>query len=267
MPSNPELLDCLAVKFRESGWDIKKMHKLIVMSATYQQSSKNNPDLLEADPDNLLLARGPSFRMTAEMVRDNALSISGLLAPKLGSGSAYPYQPEGLWDEISTKSWRYPYLQEPGDGLYRRSLYTIWKRTSGPPSMMIFDVGDRSECKVRRTETSTPLQALVLLNDPQYVEAARVTAEKLIKKYAPEEQLAKAFKLSTGRQADEKEMQIIQQFYQEEKKRFDLNENDAIAYLSTGSKPVDVSLDPVRVASLATVISGIMNTTDGYTIR
>ena len=267
MPSHPELLDWLAVKFRESGWDIKKMHKLIVMSATYQQSSKNSPDLLEADPDNILLARGPSFRMTAEMVRDNALAISGLLAPKTGSGSAYPYQPEGLWDEISTKSWRYRYLQEPGDGLYRRSLYTIWKRTSGPPSMMIFDVGDRSECKVRRTETSTPLQALVLLNDPQYVEAARVTAEKLIKKYAPEEQLAKAFKLSTGRQADEKEMQIIQQFYQEEKERFDLNENDAIAYLSTGSKPVDVSLDPVRVASLATVISGIMNTTDGYTIR
>jgi hypothetical protein len=120
---------------------------------------------------------------------------------------------------------------------------------------------------VRRTETSTPLQALVLLNDPQFVEAARVTAEKLIKKYKPEEQLAKAFRLSTGRQADEKEMKIIQQFYKEEEERFGLNEKDAIAYLSTGSKPVDGSLDPVLVASLATVINGIMNTTDGYTIR
>jgi len=267
MPSHPELLDWLAVKFRESGWDIKKMHKLIVMSATYQQSSKNTPDLLEEDPDNLLLARGPSFRMTAEMVRDNALSISGLLTQNTDSESAYPYQPEGLWDEITTKSWRYRYLQEPGDGLYRRSLYTIWKRTSGPPSMMIFDVSDRSECNVRRTETSTPLQALVLLNDPQFVEAARVTAEKLIKKYRPEEQLAKAFKLSTGRQADAKEMEIIQQFYQEEEERFGLNKRDAMAYLSTGSKPVDSTLDPVRVASLATVINGIMNTTEGYTIR
>ncbi|EPR69856.1 DUF1553 domain-containing protein [Cyclobacterium qasimii] len=267
MPSHPELLDWLAVTFRESGWDIKKMHKLIVMSATYQQSSKNSPDLLEEDPDNLLLARGPSFRMTAEMVRDNALSISGLLAQNTASESAYPYQPEGLWDEITTKSWRYRYLQEPGDGLYRRSLYTIWKRTSGPPSMMIFDVSDRSECKVRRTETSTPLQALVLLNDPQFVEAARVAAEKLMKEYRPEEQLAKAFKLSTGRQADAQEMEIIQQFYQEEEERFGLNKSDAMAYLSTGSKPLDSSLDPVRVASLATVINGIMNTTEGYTIR
>ncbi|AKP51527.1 DUF1553 domain-containing protein [Cyclobacterium amurskyense] len=267
MPSHPELLDWLAVTFRESGWDIKKMHKLIVMSSTYQQSSKNTPDLLEEDPDNLLLARGPSFRMTAEMVRDNALAISGLLVQNTSSESAYPYQPDGLWDEISTKSWRYRYLQEPGDGLYKRSLYTIWKRTSGPPSMMIFDVSDRSECKVRRTETSTPLQALVLLNDPQYVEAARVAAEKLIKKYQPEEQLAKAFKLSTGRQADAKEMEIIEQFYQEEQERFGQNKGDAMAYLSTGSKPLDNSLDPVRVASLATVINGIMNTTEGYTIR
>jgi hypothetical protein len=222
---------------------------------------------LEEDPDNLLLARGPSFRMTAEMVRDNALAISGLLVQNTSSESAYPYQPDGLWDEISTKSWRYRYLQEPGDGLYKRSLYTIWKRTSGPPSMMIFDVSDRSECKVRRTETSTPLQALVLLNDPQYVEAARVAAEKLIKKYQPQEQLAKAFKLSTGRQADAKELEIIEQFYQEEEDRFTQNKGDAMAYLSTGSKPLDNSLDPVRVASLATVINGIMNTTEGYTIR
>ena len=257
LPTHPELLDWLAVQFRESGWDIKKMHKLIVMSATYRQSSKYSPDLLEKDPDNLLLARGPSFRMTAEMVRDNALAISGLLVHNTSSESAYPYQPEGLWDEISTKSWRYKYLQEPGEGLYKRSLYTIWKRTSGPPSMMIFDVGDRAECKVRRTETSTPLQALVLLNDPQYVEAARVAAEKLIKKYKPQEQLAKAFILSTGRQADTQELEIIEQFYQEEEERFSQNIGDAMAYLSTGSKPVDESLDPVKVASLATVIKGI----------
>ncbi|MEX0883287.1 MAG: DUF1553 domain-containing protein, partial [Cyclobacteriaceae bacterium] len=267
MPSHPELLDWLAVTFRESGWDIKKMHKLILMSSTYQQTSKNRPELLELDPENSLLARGPSFRMTAEMIRDNALAISGLLTPKIGGSSAYPYQPEGLWDEISTKSWRYRYLQEPGEGLYRRSLYTVWKRTSGPPSMMIFDVGDRAECKVRRTETSTPLQALVLLNDPQFVEAARVTAEKLINQYRPEEQLKNAFRLSTGRQPDEKEFQIIKKFHQEEAVRFSKNREEALAYLSTGSKPADRSLDPVKVAALATVINGIMNTTDGYTLR
>src|SRR5690606_40508982 len=140
----------LAIRFRESGWDIKRMHKLMVMSATYQQSSKIRPDLRELDPENLLLARGPSFRMTAEMVRDNALAISGLLSSKIGGPSVYPYQPEGLWDEISTKSWRYKYLQETGEGLYRRSLYTIWKRTSGPPSMLIFDVNGREECTVKR---------------------------------------------------------------------------------------------------------------------
>ncbi|NHE57168.1 DUF1553 domain-containing protein [Cyclobacterium plantarum] len=267
MPTHPELLDWLAINFRESGWDIKKMHKLIVMSATYQQSSKTRPELQEKDPDNELLARGPSFRMTAEMIRDNALAISGLLVPKIGGESTYPYQPEGLWDEISTKSWRYRYQQEPGEGLYRRSLYTIWKRTSGPPSMMIFDVGDRAECKVRRTETSTPLQALVLLNDPQFVEAARVTAEKLISNYPPDNQLVNAFQLSTGRQPDEQELQIIREFHREERERFAKNKAETLAYLSTGSHATDPSLDPVQVAALATVINGIMNTTDGYTIR
>ncbi|WP_162343249.1 DUF1553 domain-containing protein [Cyclobacterium salsum] len=267
MPSHPELLDWLAVTFRESGWDIKKMHKLIAMSATYRQSSKTSPELQERDPENVLLARGPSFRMTAEMIRDNALAISGLLTPKIGGESAYPYQPEGLWDEISTKSWRYRYLQEPGEGLYRRSLYTIWKRTSAPPSMMIFDVGDRAECTVKRSETSTPLQALVLLNDPQFVEAARVTAEKLIATYKPEQRLENAFQLSTGRQPNPKEKEILHQFYTEETERFSQNKNEALAYLSTGSHPTKPNLDPVQVAALATVINGIMNTTDGYTIR
>ena len=133
--------------------------------------------------------------------------------------------------------------------------------------MMIFDVGDRAECKVRRTETSTPLQALVLLNDPQFVEAARVTAEKLIDQFEPGDQLKNAFRLSTGRTPDEKEFQIIKKFHQEEAERFSENREEALAYLSTGSKPVDGSKDPVEVAALATVINGIMNTTDGYTLR
>ncbi|MEZ4903836.1 MAG: DUF1553 domain-containing protein [Spirosomataceae bacterium] len=139
------------------------------MSATYQQSAVIRPELYEIDPSNDLLARGPSFRLTAEMIRDNALATSGLLVNQIGGKSVYPYQPAGLWDEISEKSWRYPYLQTPGEGLYRRSIYTIWKRTSPPPSLLIFDAPDRSFCTVKRRTTSTPLQALVLLNDPQMI--------------------------------------------------------------------------------------------------
>jgi len=268
LPTHPELLDWLAVTFQESDWDIKKMHKLIVMSATYRQSSKTNPTLLEKDPENNLLARGPSYRMTAEMVRDNALAISGLLATRLGGSSTYPYQPEGLWDELSTKSWRYPYLQEPGDGLYSRSLYTVWKRTSGPPSMLIFDVGDRNECAVRRRETSTPLQALVLLNDPQYLEAARVMAENLLADNGEtEEVLETAFRLSVGRTPDQKELSLVRKYHREEKEKFTQNRSDALAYVETGSTKLRDSSDPVQVAALATVINGLMNTTDGYTIR
>ena len=180
IPSHPELLDWLAVEFIESGWDIKRLHKTIVMSATFKQSSKSTPLMRVQDPENIYLSRGPSYRLKAEMIRDQALAISGLLVQKVGGTSVYPYQPDGLWDEISNKKWRYPYKQQPGEGLYRRSLYTIWKRTSPPPSMLVFDVPDRSVCKVRRANTSTPLQALVLLNDPQYLEAARVLAEKIL---------------------------------------------------------------------------------------
>ena len=269
LPSHPKLLDWLAVKFMESGWDIKAMNKLIVMSATYQQSSKLTPELLERDKENTLLARGPSFRMTAEMVRDNALAMSGLLSPKIGGPSVYPYQPEGLWDEISNKPWRYKYLQEPGEGLYRRSLYTIWKRTSGPPSMLIFDVGERGVCTVKRRQTSTPLQALVLLNDPQYLEASRVIAENLIANYDGDvdAQLQKAFVMCTGRNPNDGELDVLNKFHKEELERFSKAKKDAIGYTSIGSSEVRTGTDPVKLAALATVVNGVMNTYEGYTIR
>ncbi|EON76974.1 putative protein-signal peptide and transmembrane prediction [Lunatimonas lonarensis] len=268
LPTHPELLDWLAVTFRESGWDSKYMHKLMVMSATYRQTSHASKELLELDPANNLLARGPSYRMTAEMVRDNALAISGLLSPRIGGPSVYPYQPEGLWDELSSKIWRYKYLQEPGEGLYRRSLYTIWKRTSGPPSMMIFDVGDRNECSVKRRQTSTPLQALVLLNDPQYLEAARVMAENLLESFPEREsRLKNAFLLSIGRTPREREFELVANYYDEELEKFKLNRQDAIAYVGIGATPMGTGKDPVQVAALATVINGLMNTSDGYTIR
>lgn len=269
LPTHPELLDALAVFFMESGWDIKALHKKIVMSATYKQSSKANDELLERDADNLLLARGPSFRLPAEMIRDNVLSISGLLASKIGGPSTYPYQPDGLWDELSNKKWRYKYLQEPGEGLYRRSLYTVWKRSSPPPTMSIFDVADRGVCAVKRRQTSTPLQALVLLNDPQFVEAGRVLAENLISQYPNNTlmQLKNAFKLSIGRMPNKEEMQLLQQFYKDEHKRFTAHKDDAVAYLNIGETPLRINTHIEQIAALATVINGVLNTTDAYVLR
>ncbi|GAA4235550.1 DUF1553 domain-containing protein [Postechiella marina] len=269
LPSHPELLDWLAVTFMESGWDIKKLHKLIVMSSTYQQSSKVSKALLEIDTDNVLLARGPSYRLSAEMIRDNALAVSGLLSKKIGGRSVYPYQPKGLWDEISRKKWRYKYLQESDENLYRRSLYTIWKRSSPPPSMVIFDVGDRSVCSVKRRNTSTPLQALVLLNDPQFLEAHRVMAEHIISTHKNDsvKQLKQAFKLGVGRNPDSKELNLLQKFYKDEVNRFSTSKADASKYLSIGESSLKKDIDIVKTAALATVINGIMNTADSYTMR
>lgn len=266
LPSHPELLDWLAIYFRDNGWDIKDLHKMIVTSATYMQSSAISKELAEKDPENILLARGPRFRLPAEVIRDNALAISGLLVDKTGGESVYPYQPDGLWDELSNKSWRYPYLQKPGDGLYRKSLYTIWKRTSPPPSMLIFDIADRGVCTVRRKPTSTPLQALVLLNDPQFVEAARVLSEKLILKESDSvTRLKTAFRMTTGRKPDQFELDLLNEFYNEELENFEQNQDDALAFLSTGNSQWNENLDPTEVAALGVVVNSIMNTDEGFT--
>lgn len=265
LPSHPQLLDWLALYFIDSGWDIKGLHKLIMTSAAYRQSSVITDDMLEKDPENILLARGPRFRLPAEMIRDNALAISGLLVDKIGGESVYPYQPPGLWEALSTKGWRYRYLQEPGEGLYRRSLYTIWKRTAPPPSMLIFDIADRGVCTVQRTTTSTPLQALVLLNDPQFVEASRVLAEGLLKEgLVLDKMLNKAFRMVTGRLPDEKEAHIIQDFYTKEYESFSQNSDDALAYLGVGEKEWDDSLDPAKLSALGVVVNGMMNTAEAY---
>ncbi|MHA4736797.1 DUF1553 domain-containing protein [Dyadobacter sp. MSC1_007] len=267
LPSHPELLDWLAVDFMNSGWNIKRLHKIIMLSATYQQSSKTNSKLVEKDPENVLLARGARFRFTAEMIRDNSLAISGLLVNKVGGKSVYPYQPAGIWDEISDKIWRYRYFQEPGEGLYRRSLYTIWKRTSPPPSMLIFDAPERGECVAKRRSTSTPLQALVLLNDPQHVESARVLAQKILREAQGSNTNAveKAFRLITGRRPDATEQRILAEFYADELKRFREKPKQALEYLSTGELEWDTSLQPEEIAALATVSNSIMNTDEGHT--
>lgn len=267
LPTHPALLDWLAVQLQEEGWDLKALHKRIMMSATYRQNSAIRPELQEKDPENKWLARGPRFRLPAEMLRDNALAISGLLVRKIGGTSVYPYQPEGLWDEVSNKSWRYQYLQEEGDGLYRRSIYTIWKRTSPPPSMMIFDAADRTTCTVQRRTTSTPLQALVLLNDPQYTEAAKILAERVIRKCGDnlDDRLIRVFRHCTGRYPDGEEMDLLSDFYEEEHHKFSQQPEEALAYLAVGATERDTSLPPAETAALAIVANAIMNTDEGYT--
>lgn len=266
LPSHPELLDYLAIWFQESGWNLKALHAYILSSDTYQLSSKILPENLENDPENTYLSRGARMRLSAEMIRDNALAVSGLLVKKQGGPSVYPYQPEGLWDEISNKHWRYPYLQKPGEGLYRRSLYTIWKRTAPPPSMLIFDANDRSNCTVQRKQTSTPLQALALLNDPQYLEAARLIAENLMQENEDlEERIEKAFRMLTARNPGKKELTLLKELYQKEWKYFEQTPEAAEAYLSVGESKSGISMDKISCAALAVVIHGIMNTEEAYT--
>lgn len=266
LPTHPKLLDWLAIYFMESGWDIKALHKLIVTSATYRQDSKVTAELLEKDPENILLSRGPRYRLPAEMIRDNALAASGLLVHKQGGPSVYPYQPEGLWDRLTTKRWAYRYLQEDGEGLYRRSLYTIWKRQSPPPFMQIFDVDARGDCIVNRKLSSTPLQALSLLNDPQFVEASRVIAENLLKSENDQSvRLEKAFRTLTGRKPDDKEQKMLSDFYQEELVHFTSNKNQALDFMENGSKEWDKNLNVSEIAALGVVVNSIMNTTEAFT--
>ncbi len=265
LPSHPALLDWLAIEFIESGWDIKAMHKKIVTSATYMQSSKVTETHLAKDPENILLSRGPRYRMPAEMIRDNALAVSGLLVDQQGGPSVYPYQPEGLWDGLTTKHWAYKYLQEEGDGLYRRSLYSIWKRAAPPPFMQIFDVDDRGDCEVDRRMSSTPLQALNLLNDPQFVEVSRVLAEKMIKTEPDSTQrLYKIFRLLTGRYPSETEQTILTEFYDEELANFQNDPAAAKAFMNNGYKDYDPTLT-TEIAALGVVASSIMNTTEAFT--
>jgi hypothetical protein len=266
LPSHPKLLDWLSLYIQENGWDIKNLHKLILTSKTYKQQSQINPESLQKDPENIWLSRGARFRFPAEMIRDNALATSGLLVNKIGGESVYPYQPEGLWDDLTRKGWAYKYLQEPGEGLYRRSLYTIWKRTAPPPAMLIFDMADRGICTVQRTPTNTPLQALILLNDPQYVEAARVLAEKLIQDEDEiEKRLHSAFRLVTGRQPDQNEMAVLGEFYREEFQNFNNNKKSAEAYLKVGDQLRNKNFDVAEVAALGVVVNGIMNTDEAIT--
>lgn len=254
MPSHLELLDWLALEFISSGWDIKALQKSIVMSATYRQSSITSSELLELDPENILLARGPQARLSSEMMRDNALAASGLLNKKIGGESVYPYQPDGLW-AMNTGT----YKQDKGDKLYRRSLYTIWKRTVPNPTLSTFDQPDREVCTVRRQKTNTPLQALVLLNDPTYLEAAKVIGETITKNESIEKGISIAYNKATGRKINAEQLKVLLKLQEEEYGKFKSDRNRSKGWLEAGDYTIDNSLNRNSVAANAVVASVILN--------
>lgn len=260
LPTHPELLDWLAIRLREMKWDVKAFRKMIVLSATYRQSSVMSPEVVRLDPDNALYTRSPSYRLSAEQIRDNALVSSGLLVKKVGGPSVYPYQPKGVWEALAASVYLPPYPQDTGSGLYRRSLYTIIKRTAPPPSLITFDASDRNVCVVRRQKTSTPLQALITLNDPQYIEASRLLAEKMIKKERTiKQRVVYAFKALTSRPPRPKEVEILSELYEKEYQDFKRSPVKVRALLKVGDFPADKSLNPVEIAACTTVASTIMN--------
>jgi mono/diheme cytochrome c family protein len=258
-PSHPELLDWLATEFIRTGWDVKAMQKLIVISSTYRQASHTTPELMQKDPDNRLLARGPRFRLPAEMIRDQALAAAGLLRDKIGGPSVKPYQPEGLWNDLSMQDMHY--VQSKGDDLYRRSLYTFWKRTIAPPMMVNFDAANREACVVRETRTNTPLQALNLMNDVTFLEAARFLAERMLKEAAPDTvaRLTHGFRLATGRAPLSNELEVLAASLAWHAGYFSSAPDKAVAYVSLGESPGDKRLKPAELAAYTAVASLLLN--------
>ena len=261
LPTHPELLDWLAVEFIESGWDVKHMLKLMVSSATYRQSSKVNPSSQEKDPQNVLLARAPQYRLSAESIRDNVLALSGLLVSKLGGPSVKPYQQKGIWAELSCGRGTKWYPQETGEALYRKSLYTFWKRTVPPPTMMTFDAASRDYCNPKRQTTSTPLQALILLNDPQVLEAARIFAQRMIDEGGEdvESRIEYGFRTATSRYPNKKEMTVLKDMLINEKEVYRADPDAADEFLAIGDMPTKNDYNTVELAAYTQVASAIFN--------
>jgi Protein of unknown function (DUF1553) len=265
-PSHPDLLDWLATEFVRSGWDVKGMQRLIVTSAAYRQSSAVTPALLHRDPENRLLARMSRLRLPAEFIRDQALAVSGLLDGAIGGRSVSPYQPAGLWEELASRldggNWTAQvYKQDHGRDLYRRSMYTFWKRTSPPPSLVTFDAPDRETCTVRRPRTNTPLQALVLLNDPTYVEASRKLAERMMTEggTTAEDRIAFAFRLATARRPTTAESDVLRAMFEEQLAVYRKDLKAARKILNVGESRRDEGLDTAELAAWSVIASVILN--------
>jgi hypothetical protein len=257
-PSHPELLDWLATEFVRTGWDVKGLQRLIVTSATYRQASRLTPELRQRDPENRLLARGPRLRLPAEMVRDQALAIAGLLVEKIGGPSVKPYQPAGLWKELSGGQ---DYQNDHGPNLYRRSLYTFWKRAAPPPALMNFDAAGREACVVRETRTNTPLQALNLMNDVTFLEASRVLAQRALGEggTTPSERIGYAFRLATARRPRPSETDRLLTTLRHYQDRYQSDRDAALRFLSVGEYPRDEKLDPGELAAYTAAASLILN--------
>ena len=266
-PSHPELLDWLALDFMNNGWDIKRLVKQIVTSSTYCQSSLVTKEKLSKDPENIFLSRSLRARYAAEFVKDLVLSSSGLMNDEIGGPSIKPYQPKGIWESsTSGRGQLARYVQDHDEKLYRRGMYTFIKRTVPPPSMLTFDGANRDQCEVKRVRTNTPLQALVLLNDPQVLEAARVLAEKLsVEKLTEEQRIEKAFRLVICRKATEKEKQILFDYYKKEKEQFSKQPAKAGNFLKAGEYKHETIADKITTAALMQVVHTIYNMEEAIT--
>ncbi len=257
-PSHPELLDWLATEFGGNGWDVKRMQRLIATSATYRQSSRTTSDAHARDPENRLLGRGPRHRLDGEVIRDLALATSGLLKEKIGGPSVKPYEPPGLWEAVSYNNAQ-RYVQDRGDGNYRRSLYTFWKRQSPPPNMLTFDAPTRETCAVRRPRTNTPMQALATLNDPQFVEASRALAHRILQcAGGTEDRLRWAFRLVTSRAPADDELRALSSLWEKQLAGFRAAPDRAAAYLAVGAFKSDAR-DACELAAWSTVAGVLLN--------
>jgi hypothetical protein len=268
IPTHPELLDWLAVRFVESGWDVKALHRLIVTSATYRQASELDDESLARDARNELYARGPRWRMTAEMVRDGALAASGLLVAKVGGPSVRPYQPSGIWNPLNS-FYEYPAPADvPERDLHRRTIYTFVKRNATHPELKIFDFRNRTESIARRRSSNTPLQALVLENDPQFVEAYRALAEEVLRSSRDEsEQLTRLYRLAARETPSRPHLDLLRRYYGEQREIFARDEQKAAALLGVGVAKSDPALDRASLAAMANVAALVMSSPDAYTVR
>ncbi|MDG2185453.1 MAG: DUF1553 domain-containing protein [Mariniblastus sp.] len=258
-PSHPELLDWLAVEFVESGWNVKQLLKRVVMSQTYRQTSRREPALLTRDPENIFLSRSPRFRLQGELIRDHALTVGGLLVDQVGGPGVKPYQPPNIWNEVSLNGGlRYP--QDKGDNLYRKSMYTYWKRSAPMPNMIIFDAPSREKCVVQRARTNTPLQALVTLNDPQFVEAARALAQRLLTAESDDrKRVDLAYQLCASRLASAREQDVVLKLLEDQRNRFAKSPEAAKQLLTVGEFPRDESLDAMEHAAWTVICQMILN--------
>jgi hypothetical protein len=265
LPSNPELLDWLAVDFRDHGWNIKRLMKQLVMTATYRQSASISPEKLQADPDNIYLSRGPRNRLPAELIRDMVLASSGLLTRTIGGPSVNPYQPPGLWEAATSgRGQLATYKQVHGPNLYRRGMYTLIKRTVPPVEMAIFDASNRDQCEVRRLKTNTPLQALLMENDPTVLEAARVLAAKLeADNSAAKDKIYKAFRLIICRKPTERELGILYSYYADELRSMD--NQTAARVLNVGEYPIPAGMDKVSLAAMMKTVDAVYNLEEAIT--